>query len=342
MTSLRWKSSNPGGAVCQEDRYGPLDALRLAEVPQPAPSDNEVLIRVHASCINFNNLAYVTGEPRFARLMGVGLFKPKCERPGDDIAGRVEAVGRNARQFRPNDEVFGNLAGRGYGAFAEYVCAPEEAIALKPVNGTFEEAAAVVQAGSVALRALRDAGRIQKGHHVLIYGASGGIGSLAVQIAWSFGAEVTGVCSTRNVEMVQSLGADHVIDYTREDFTGNGKSYDLILATSGYRSIFDYKRALSPCGRYVATGGTMRGPKTMAQVMQALVLGPLISKAGGKQLGISHVGKVNQDDLLALKKLIESGKVRPVIDRRYNLGDVAEALKYYQTGRAKGKVVITI
>lgn len=323
-------------------KYGPLDALRLEEIPKPTPNDNEVLVEVHASCINFNNLAYVSGKPLFSRLMGVGLLKPKCKRPGDDIAGRVEAVGRNVKQFRPSDEVFGNLAWYGYGAFAEYVCAPEDAIALKPVNTTFEEAAAVVQAGVVALRALRDTGQIRAGQNVLIYGASGGIGTFAVQIAKAFGAEVTGVCSTRNAGMVRSLGADHIIDYTKEDFTRNGQLYDLILATAGYRSIFDYKRALRPKGIYVATGGSMRGPKAMAQVLQAVILGPWISKTGSRKLGISHLGKVNQKDLVFIKELIEAGKIKPIIDRLYKLTEVAEALKYYEEGHARGKVAITV
>lgn len=322
--------------------YGPLDGLKLEEIPKPTPGENEVLVEVHASCINFNNLAYVTGKPLFARLMGVGLLRPKCRRPGDDIAGRVEAVGRNIRQFRPSDEVFGNLAWYGYGAFAEYVCVPEDAIALKPTNSTFEEAAAVVQAGVVALRALRDTGRIRAGQHVLIYGASGGIGSLAVQIAKSFGAEVTGVCSTRNVAMVHSIGADHIIDYTKEDFARNEQRYDLILATAGYRSIFDYRRALTPNGTYVATGGSMRGPKAMAQVLQAVVLGPWISKTSSRKLGISHLGKVNQKDLVFMKELIEAGKVRPTIDRCYRLSEVAEALNYYEKGHTVGKVAITV
>jgi NADPH:quinone reductase-like Zn-dependent oxidoreductase len=322
--------------------YGPLDALRLEEIPMPTPDDNEVLVKVRASCVNFNNLAYINGKPWFARLMGVGLLRPKCQRPGDDIAGHIEAVGRDVKQFRTNDEVYGNLAWCGYGAFAEYVCVPEEAIALKPSNITFEEAAAVVQAGVVALRALRDTGQIQAGQNVLIYGSSGGIGSLAVQIAKSFKAEVTGVCSTRNVAMVQSLGADHVIDYVKEDFTRNGKTYDLILATSGYRSIFDYKRALRPKGRYVATGGSMRGPKAMGQVLQAVAVGPWISEAGGRKLGISHLGKIVQADLLFLKELIEAGMVRPQIDRRYKLSEIAEALRYYEMGHSQGKIAITV
>jgi len=323
-------------------RYGPLDALKLVDIPKPIPGNKEVLVKVQASCVNFNNLAYISGKPWFARLMGVGLFKPKCQRPGDDFAGYVEEVGRDVRQFQPNDEVYGNLALRGYGAFAEYVCAPEEAIALKPVNSTFEEAAAVVQAGVVALRALRDTGRIQAGQNVLIYGASGGIGSLALQIAKSFGARVTGVCSTLNVAMVYSLGADQVIDYTKEDFAGKGQSYDLILATAGYRSIFDYKRALSPKGRYVATGGSMRGPKAMAQVLQAVMLGPWMSKTGGKKLGISHMGKTDQKDLVFIRELIEAGKLIPRIDRCYKLSEVAEALKYYEMGHTQGKVAIKI
>ena len=323
-------------------RYGALDALRLEEVPKPTPNDNEVLVKVHASCINFNNLAYVSGKPLFSRLMGVGLLRPKCKRPGDDIAGRVVAVGRNLKQFRPGDEVFGNLAWYGYGAFAEYVCAPEDAIAQKPVNSTFEEAAAGVQAGVVALRALRDTGQIRAGQNVLIYGASGGIGTFAVQIAKAFGAEVTGVCSTRNVDMVRSLGADHVIDYTEDDFTEKEQRYDLILATAGYRSIFDYKRALRPKGIYVATGGSMRGPKAMAQVLQAVILGPLISKTGGRTLGISHLGKINQRDLVFIKELIEARKIKPVIDRLYKLTEIAEALKYYEKGHAQGKVAITV
>jgi len=323
-------------------RYGPLDALKLVDMPKPIPGNKEVLVKVQASCVNFNNLAYISGKPWFARLMGVGLFKPKCQRPGDDFAGHVEAVGRDVRQFQPNDEVYGNLALRGYGAFAEYVCVPEEAIALKPVNSTFEEAAAVVQAGVVALRALRDTGRIQAGQNVLIYGASGGIGSLAVQIAKSFGAKVTGVCSTRNVAMVYSLGADQVIDYTKEDFAGKGQCYDLILATAGYRSIFDYKRALSPKGRYVATGGSMRGPKAMAQVLQAVMLGPWMSKTGSKKLGISHMGKTDQKDLVFIKELVEAGKLKPCIDRCYKLSEVAEALKYYEMGHTQGKVAIKI
>jgi NADPH:quinone reductase-like Zn-dependent oxidoreductase len=249
--------------------YGPPDVLQLKEVEKPTPKDNEVLIKVHAASVNYSDWAFVRGEPFMVRLMGSGLLKPKNTILGADIAGRVEAVGRSVKQFQPGDEVFGDLSECGWGGFAEYVSVPENALTLKPANMTFEEAAAVPQAALVALQGLRDKGQIQPGQKVLINGASGGIGTFAVQIAKSFGAEVTGVCSTRNLDMVRSIGADHVIDYTQEDFTQNGQRYDLILAAGGYRSIFDYKRALSPKGIYVSTGGSM------AQTFQAMLLGPV-------------------------------------------------------------------
>ena len=321
-------------------KYGPPDVLQLKEIEKPAPKDNEVLVKIHASSVNFNILAYVSGKPLFARLMGIGFLKPKCKIPGGDIAGLVETVGVNVKQFKPGDAVFGNLDGCGFGAFAEYVCAPENALALKPTNISFEEAAAAVQAAVVALQGLRK-GQIQPGQKVLIYGASGGIGTFAVQIAKSFGDEVTGVCSTKNLELVRSIGADHVIDYTKEDFTRSGQLYDLILTTAGYRSIFDYKRALSPKGIYVMVGGSMKGSNAMAQVFQALLLGPLISKTGSKKLG-GLTAKASQKDLVFIKELIEAGKVKPVIERRYKLSEVAEALRYYAERHAKGKVVITV
>jgi NADPH:quinone reductase-like Zn-dependent oxidoreductase len=317
-------------------KYGLPDVLKLEEIQKPTPSDDEVLVEVHASSVNFNNLVLVKG-PFVSRLMGFGLLKPKHKIPGTDIAGRVEAVGRNVKQFQPGDEVFGC----GYGAFAEYVCVPESALALKPANVSFEEATAAAQAAIVALQGLRDKGHIQTGQKVLIYGASGGIGTFAVQIAKSFGAEVTGVCSTRNLDMVRSIGADHVIDYTKEDFTKSGQRYDLILATAGYRSIFDYKRALSSKGIYVCIGGSMRGPKAMAQIFQAMLLGPLISMTGSKKLG-NMLARINQKDLVFMKELLEAGKVKPVIDRRYPLSEVAEALRYYEERHARGKVVITL
>jgi NADPH:quinone reductase-like Zn-dependent oxidoreductase len=315
-------------------KYGSPDVLGLKEVEKPTPGDNEVLVEVHASSVNYNNLAQVKGKPFIARLW-LGLLKPRHKIPGGDIAGRVEAVGRNVKQFQPGDEVFGDLSECGYGAFAEYVCVPENAIALKPANISFEEAAAIAQAAVVALQGLRDKGQIQMGQNVLIYGASGGIGTFAVQIAKSYGAEVTGVCSTRNLDMVRSIGANHVIDYTKEDFTKNGQRYDLILATAGYRSIFDYKRALSPKGIYVMTGGSM------AQIFQATLLGPWISITGSKKLG-NLMAKQNKKDLYVMKELIEAGKVKPVIDRRYSLSEVAEAFRYYEERHARGKVVITV
>jgi NADPH:quinone reductase-like Zn-dependent oxidoreductase len=313
--------------------YGSLDVLQLQNVEKPVPQENEVLVKILASSVNYNNLAHVSGQPLAARPF-FGLLKPNLPTPGNDIAGRVESVGRNITQFKPADEVFGDISLCGFGAFAEYVAIPETALALKPANLTFAEAAAVPEAAVVALQGLRK-GQIQKGQKVLIYGASGGIGTFAVQIAKAFETEVTGVCSTRNLDMVRSLGADQVIDYTQEDFTQNGLKYDLILATAGYRSIFDYKRALSPAGRYVVTGGSM------AQIFQGLLLGPWVSMFGSKKLG-NLMANSDQKDLNFIKGLIEAGKVKPVIDRRYALSDVAEALQYYAKGHARGKVVITI
>jgi len=314
-------------------KYGPPDVLELKEVAKPIPKDDEVLVKVHAASMTFSNLFLVSGKPFLIRLM-FGLLKPKLRIPGSDIAGRVEAVGRNGKRFRPGDEVFGDLSRCGRGGFAEYVSVPENELGLKPANISFAEAAAVPEAALVALQGLRDKGRIQKGQKVLIVGASGGIGTFAVQIAKSFGAEVTGVCGARNLDMVRSIGADHVIDYAKEDFTKNGQRYDLILATKGYRSIFDYQRALSPRGIYVMTGGSW------AQIFQALLIGPWISMAGSKKLGSLTV-KPNQD-LVLIKELIEAGKVKPVIDRCYPLSETAEAFRYYGAGHTRGKVVITV
>lgn len=315
-------------------KYGPPEILQLQEIEKPTPRDNEVLVKVYASSVNYNNLAHVRGEPFLARFW-VGLLKPKYKVPGGDIAGRVESIGRNVTLFQPGNDVYGDLSACGYGAFAEYVCVPENVLALKPANISFEEAAAGAQAAVVALQGLRNQGQIKKEQMVLVYGASGGIGTFAVQIAKSFGAEVTGVCSTRNLDLVHSIGADQVIDYTRNDFTKNGQKYDLIIATAGYRSIFDYKRALRPSGIYVATGGAM------AQIFQALLLGPLISMTGNKKM-VMLTAKLNQKDLVFMKELFESGKVKSVIDRRYPLKEIAEALRYYAGEHARGKVVITV
>ena len=314
--------------------YGSPDVLKLQEVQKPVPQDDEVLVKVHAASVNAGDWHLLRGVPFLVRLVS-GVLKPKNTILGADIAGRVEAVGRNVTQFQPDDEVFGDLSGCGFGGFAEYVCARENALALKPANLSFEEAAAVPSAGVTALQGLREKGQIKLGQKVLINGASGGVGTFAVQIAKSFGAEVTGVCSTRNVDMVRSIGADQVIDYTQEDFTKNEQRYDLIFAANGYHPISAYKRALSPKGMYVMTGGSG------AQMFQAMLLGPWISMTGSKKMG-NLLKKSNQKDLALMKELLEASKVVPVIDRRYPLGEVAEALRYVEAGHAQGKVVITV
>jgi NADPH:quinone reductase-like Zn-dependent oxidoreductase len=316
-------------------KYGSPDVLRLEEVQQPTPEDNEVLVKVHAASANAADWHLLRGKPFLVRLMGFGLLRPKHTILGADIAGRVEAVGRNVEQFQPGDEVFGDISECGWGGFAEYVCVSEKALALKPASMTFEEAAAVPLAALTALRGLRNKGGIKTGQKVLINGASGGVGTFAVQIAKSFGAEVTGVCSTRNLDTARSIGADQVIDYTQEDFTKNGQCYDLIFAANGYHSIMEYKRALSPRGIYVMVGGSM------AQMFQAMLLGPWISMTGSKKLGFLSA-RSNQRDLVFVKELLEAGKVVPVIDRRYTLGEVPEALRYLEEGHARGKVVIIV
>jgi len=314
--------------------YGPPDVLKLKEVERPTPKDDEVLVKVQAASINHTDWYIVTGEPFIARLWS-GLLEPKYKIPGGDIAGQVEAVGVNAKQFQPGDEVYGDKAACGWGAFAEYACVPENELVVKPSNITFEEAAAVPQAGVSALQALRDEGQIQPGQRVLINGASGGVGTFGVQIAKSFGAEVTGVCSTGKLDLVSSIGADHVIDYTRDDFTKSGQRYDLILATGGFHPISDYKRALSPEGIYVMIGGST------AQKMQALLLGPWISMSGSKKIR-SLDGKPNQKDLVFINELLEAGKVVPVIDRHFQLSEVPEAFRYFGKGNNLGKVVISV
>ena len=316
-------------------KYGSPDVLELKDVDIPTPSDNEVLIKIHAASLNAYDWHFLTADIFLVRLMGVGLFKPKNTRLGADIAGRVEAVGRNATQFQPGDEVFGDLAGHGNGGFAEYASAPESVFALKPANLSFEEAAAVPMAAVTALQGLRDEGHIHPGQKVLINGASGGVGTFAVQLARHFGAEVTAVCSTRNVDQARSLGADHVIDYTKEDFTRSAKQYDLILAVNGYHSLSAYKRTLTPNGSYVMAGGSM------AQIFEAMLLGSWRSKTGGRKMG-GVSAKPNQEDLTFLKGLLEAGNVVPVIDRRYPLRETADALRYLGEGHARGKVVITM
>ncbi len=315
-------------------KYGSPDVLQFKEVEKPTPKDNEVLIRIHAASANAADWHLLRGDPFLLRL-GYGLLKPNNTILGADIAGRVEAVGNNVTQFQPGDEVFGDISGCGLGGFAEYVSVPEHAVISKPASMTFEEAAAVPMAAVTALQGLRDKGQIQPGQKVLIHGASGGVGTFAVQIAKAFRAEVTAVCSTRKVDLVRSIGADHVIDYTQEDFTKNGQRYDLILAANGNRSMFAYKRALAPTGRYVVTGGSM------AQLFQAMLLGPLLSTAGRQNMG-NVLARPNQNDLACMKELLEAGKVIPVIDRCYPLSETAEAIRYLEAGHARGKVVITV
>ena len=317
-------------------KYGLPEVMQLGEVEKPTPKDDEVLVEVHASSVTTHNLLLVSGKPFFVRLMGGALLKPKIRIPGSDIAGRVVAVGRNAKQFKPGDEIYGDLSLCGFGAFAEYAAVPENALALKPANISFAEAAAVPQAALVALQGLRDKGQIQKGQKVLIYGASGGIGAFAVQLAKYFGAEVTGVCSAGNLEMVRSLGADYVIDYTKEDFTKNGQRYDLIFAIA-YRSIFAHRRALRPQGIYVSTGGP-----SLTRIFQDMLIGPSLFKRGGKKLASGWVVKINQKDLVFIKELIETGKVKPVIDRCYPFSDSAQAFRYFGAGHSRGKVVIIV
>ena len=311
--------------------YGSPDVLQFKDVEKPTPKDNEVLVKVHAASVNAYDWHFLTADIFLIRLMGGGLLKPKYTRLGADIAGRIETVGRNVKQFRPGDEVFGMVKG----GFAEYACAPESALVLKPVNTSFDEAAAIPMAAITALQGLRDEGQIQAGQKVLINGASGGVGTFAVQIAKSFGAEVTAVCSTRNLDQARSIGADHIIDYTKEDFTKNGQQYDLVFAANGYHSLSAYKRALTPKGIYIMAGGSM------AQIFQSMLMGSMMSETGGRKMaGVS--AKRNQKDLAFLKELVEAGKVVPVIDRRYPLSEAAEALRYLGAGHAKGKVVITV
>ncbi|MBA3531503.1 MAG: NAD(P)-dependent alcohol dehydrogenase [Ardenticatenales bacterium] len=313
--------------------YGSPDVLQLQEVEKPTPKDNEVLIKVQAASVNAADWHLMRADPFLVRLE-MGLLKPKNQILGADIAGWVEAVGSDVKEFQPGDAVFGDLSACGRGGFAEYVCAPEEALVLKPANLTFEEAAAVPLAAVTALQGVRDKGQIQAGQKVLINGASGGVGTFAVQIAKWFGAEVTAVCSTSKADMVRSLGADHVIDYTKVDFTQNGHRYDLIIATNGYHPILDYKRALTPEGTYVTTGGSM------TQFYQSIFLGPLISMTGSNSMR-NLLAKPNKNDLTFIKELLETGKVTPVIDKSYPFSEIPDAIRYLEEGHARGKVVIT-
>jgi NADPH:quinone reductase-like Zn-dependent oxidoreductase len=315
-------------------QYGSPDILQFKEVEKPVPRDNEVLIKVHAASVNTLDLAL--SGPLLVRIITGGLLKPKDPRLGADIAGQVEAVGNNVTQFQPGDEVFGECKG----AFAEYACADENKLALKPANLSFEAAAAVPVAALTALQGLRDKGQIQPGQQVLIHGASGGLGTFAVQLAKAFGAEVTAVCSTWNVDQARSIGADHVIDYTQVACTRNGQRYDLILAVNGYHPISAYRRTLRPTGRYVLVGASKT--HIYKALLQALLLGPVISRTGKQKMGFMGIAKINQKDLVYVKELLEVGKVAPVTERRYPLAETAEALRYLEEGHARGKVVINV
>jgi len=309
--------------------YGSADVLKLKELEKPAPKDNEVLIKVRAASTNPADWHLMRAEPFLARLAN-GIFGPKNTRLGSDLAGTVEAVGRNITQFQVGDEVFGSMPLDLLGSFAEYVCAPEELLALKPAKLTFEQAAAVPLAAFTALQGLRDKGKIRAGQKVLVNGASGGVGTFAVQIAKSYGTEVTGVCSTRNLEMVRSIGADHVVDYTKEDVTQSGQRYDLIFDAVGNLSISDSKRLLSPDGICSVAGFT-----SLSLLFRLMLF-------GGKNIGLMETAKGNKKDLLFLKELLESGKIVPVIDRAYPLSEVPEAISYLEKGHARGKVVVTV
>jgi NADPH:quinone reductase-like Zn-dependent oxidoreductase len=315
-------------------KYGSPDVLRLMDIEKPVPKDNQVLVKIHATSLNYGNLVLLKGEPFLARF-AFGLLKPKYSIPGGDIAGLVEEVGKNVKQFKPGDAVFGDLSACGWSGFAEYVAVPESALTLKPANISYEEAAAVPMAAVTALQSLRDKGKIQAGQKVLINGASGGVGTFAVQIAKSFGAEVTGICSTRNIDILRSIGADHVIDYTKEDFTKRSDRYDLILGVNGSHSMSAYSRALNPNGTFIHVGGSG------SQMFQAMTLGTWISMTGNKKMG-SFLQRQKQEDLIYLKVLLETEKVKPVIDRSYPLSEVPEAFRYFEKGHAQGKVVITL
>jgi NADPH:quinone reductase-like Zn-dependent oxidoreductase len=316
-------------------QYGPPDLLQFKEIAKPAPADNEVLVKIYAASANPLDWRIMRADPFFIRL-AFGLRKPKLDVLGSDFAGRVEAVGKDVKQFQPGDEVFG-IKGFAGGAFGEYVCAREEELAPKPANVSFESAAAAPIAAITALQGLRDKGGIKPGQRVLIDGASGGVGTFAVQIAKAFGAEVTAVCSTNKMDTARSIGADHVIDYTRENFTQNGQQYDLILAANARHSIFAYRRALSPGGICVKAGGK----PNLAGILQDLLLAPILSLTGRKKM-CGFIAKGSKSDLVVLRELLESGKIMPVIDRRYPLNETPAALRYLEDGHAQGKVVITV
>ncbi len=316
-------------------KYGSPDVLELQNVEKPTPKDNQVLVNVHTAAANAADWHMIRGAPVIMRL-DMGFPRPKHSIPGLDMAGVVEAVGKDVTRFQPGDGVFGEISRSGYGAFAEYVCANEADLVLKPDSMTYEQAAALPVSALTALQGLRH-GEIKAGQRVLVNGASGGVGTFAVQIAKSFDTEVTGVCSTAKLAITRSLGADHVIDYTQEDFTQNGQPYDLIFCAVGNRSVMAYARALRPAGRCVVVGFT-----TMLHLFHVMLLGRLMSMGGDKKIGILGTAQPNQEDLEFLKGLVESGQVTPFIDRLYPLAEVPDAIRYVEAGRARGKVVINV
>lgn len=316
------------------ETYGSPDAMRLQEVAKPAPKDGEVLIKVMATGLNSADWRFLTADPFFIRFMN-GLVKPKVTILGADIAGVVEAVGPNVTLFQPGDAVFGELGVGEFGGLAEYVCAAERWLAAKPDGMTFEEAAALPMAGLTALQGLRDHGQIRPGQKVCIAGASGGVGTFAVQIAKALGAEVTAVCSTSKVDQARALGADYVIDYRQEDFTRNGQQYDLIFVANGNRSPGDYERALAPTGKLIIAGGSMK------QLFQTMLLGPLKSKSNGKAFKI-YTAHSDTDNLHTLVEMVDAGQIKPVIDRCYPFLETKEAMRYLGEGHARGKIIVRV
>ena len=327
VTEIEWMRA----AVCH--KYGPPEVVAFEEVPKPTPRENEVLLKIHATSLNLSDWEMLTGTPFYTRTTW-GLFKSRFKILGSDVAGRVEAVGDEVTRFKPGDEVFGDIMG-SFGGFAEYACAREQVLTLKPARMTFEDAAVLPQAGVIALRGIRDKGRLQAGQKVLINGAGGGSGTFAVQLAKSLGAEVTGVDNTGKQDFMRSNGADHVVDYTKEDFTKNGQRYDLILDLVAQRSLFAHKRVLAPGGTYLLVGGSAK------RLYQALVLGPIISMFGSSKMGLLIVGP-KQKDNVRLLELVESGTMKPIIDRRFPLTGVPDALRLVGEGHALGKVVVTM
>jgi NADPH:quinone reductase-like Zn-dependent oxidoreductase len=319
-------------AILHESYGAPEVALQLKEIAKPVPADHQVLVKVHAASINAMEWRGFTMPALLVRFFGGGWSRPKDTTTGTDVAGVVEEVGKDVTRFKPGDEVFGFA----HGSFAEYALAREAYLTLKPANRSFAEASAVPVAALTSLQAIRYAGGIRAGQHVLIQGASGGVGMYAVQLAKSFGAEVTAVCSTRNIKMMHSLGVDHVIDYTKENFTKSGKQYDSILAVNGYHSLWAYRRALKPQGVYVCAGGSLM------QFLQVMLFGKLLSQKGGRTLGNMGIAKINQDDLAQLGELLKEGKIAPVIDRSYPLKETVDAIRHVIDNHAQGKVIITV